>query len=166
MSNTDQTFKASGARPSRRSVVKGAAWAVPAIAVAATVPMASASCVPQAAVDPSQSCKKASAKTYRLVFFVANSCDPTNPEYGCSIVINAIYESTGKGNPLWVAGQGGDGSATNPIYICNATNMAATTIVNATITCNGTTYPAQDYPVTMPQYTSANSLCTNLNWPC
>lgn len=42
MTNTEK-IQASGSRPSRRTIVKGAAWAVPAITVAAAVPMAAAS---------------------------------------------------------------------------------------------------------------------------
>lgn len=59
---------------SRRTVAKGMAWAVPAMAVAATVPFAAASCVPTVGLAPG-SCKKANVNSYYLLFNLSG--DPT-----------------------------------------------------------------------------------------
>lgn len=141
---------------SRRTVTKAMAWAVPAMTVAATVPIAAASCVPEPVVNPDTSCKKANAKSYKIYFTLGGEdCDGPS---GCTGTITKIYEATGGGATLWTGSIPADGS--QPAIICDANNMSNNVWVTASIDCvNGGA--SQDYLVDMPQFTSANSTCVD-----
>ena len=159
MNITDQPTQASGSRPSRRTVVKGAAWAVPAIAVAGAVPAyaaASADCTPKP-VLLSGSCKLANNSAYKFVFGVG--ADPGCSTTGCTITIYQV-SYFGSGDVLWSGtAQGGD-----TIVICQTPSNANFLNVTASITCGGVTGPTTVYPkIAMPQFTSNN--CTEESFP-
>ena len=97
----------SGLRPSRRTVVKGAAWAVPAVAVAASTPASASSPVPpEIQFGESQLCKLPGAsqadncydKGY-VAFLVFDNTANTQPYYLCS-----VESFTAKGAELCVVG--------------------------------------------------------------
>lgn len=77
MSHTDATM-AGDLRPARRTIVKGAAWAVPAVAIAA--PASAASCSsPVSAIGCGNACKHTAngsgRRFYHFVFCFTNTCD-------------------------------------------------------------------------------------------
>jgi hypothetical protein len=87
---------------SRRTVTKAMAWAVPAVAVAATAPIAAASCIPQFGIAAG-SCKKANASSYYLIFDLNG--DPTctaPPECDDTAVVYALRYK-GNQNIFWGA---------------------------------------------------------------
>lgn len=141
---------------SRRTVTKAMAWAVPAMTVAATVPIAAASCVPAPVIDVNSSCKKANAKSYKLYFTLGGEdCDgPIN----CTGTITQVRESTGQGAVLWTGSVPADGST--PILICDANNMGNYIMVTASIDCVNNGVP-QEYQVSMAQFNSANNTCAD-----
>jgi len=152
---------------SRRTVTKAMAWAVPAVAVAATVPGAAASCVPVIVIDPGQSCKTANVNNYKLVFKFSADCTPE----ACEGQIIRIQAKTG-GNPeLWPnpakCPNGSQPTATptvaphpmtSPIYLCDACNMASSVIVTWTAPCVSGTQVTE---VSMPQWNNAASTCSS-----
>ena len=96
-----------GARPSgsnRRTVVKGAAWAVPAVAVAAAAPAYAASCIPVITLGPT-SCKCPGQSTgdpwtYFLTFCVdLTGCPPQDVQ---TFTISKVASKSGGpgGTPL------------------------------------------------------------------
>src|SRR4051794_21669764 len=90
MSNTSG---ADTAPPSRRSVVKGAAWAVPAIIVAGAAPTVAASTVCLTASFGATSCKQPGNTNnygYRLDIRFTNSC-PTS----VTITVTQVASNTG-----------------------------------------------------------------------
>lgn len=137
---------------SRRTLAKGVAWAVPAVAVTATAPAYARSpgCVP--VIDVANSCKHASEDSYKLVFALSESCADS-----CTLSITRVYEATGLARELW----SGTAAAGTPIVICNAPNMSRNVMVTATITCDGVG-TSRDYSVVMPQLTSTG--CTLAYW--
>lgn len=143
---------------SRRTVTKAMAWAVPAVAVASTVPMAAASCIPVPVVLDT-SCKKANESSYKLFFALGGEdCDGTST---CTGTIDKIYEATGQGRTLFTGPSPADGAT--PILICDAANMSNKVMVTASIDCVNGGAP-MDYEVTMPQFNSANSTCADSNF--
>ena len=167
MNITDQPTQASGSRPSRRTVVKGAAWAVPAIAVASAVPAHaanSADCTPKPGLT-SASCKKANEKKYKLVFTVVNAAGCASTQ-DCTIVVTKLAYS-GNGREVWSGNlQGGQ-----ELIVCDLDAQANGVTVTATITCPGGAAIQGVYPIKMPQATSNNcpdsvfSSCGNGNTP-
>ncbi|MBN7793413.1 hypothetical protein [Microbacterium esteraromaticum] len=143
---------------SRRTVTKAMAWAVPAVAVASTVPTAAASCIPVPVVLDS-SCKKANESSYKLYFALGGEdCDDPG---SCTGTITKITEQTGQGRTLYTGSTPADG--VTPILICDANNMANKVWVTASIDCVDGGAP-KDYLVTMPQFNSANSTCADSNF--
>lgn len=132
---------------SRRTVTKAMAWAVPAVAVATTVPYAAASCVPTTlTVDPTGSCKRSNGNDYVLTLIVrGNDCTAT----GCTGTITKIVEKTGQHATIWE----GSKSLGEGIVICDANNMASSVWVYATLSCLSTP-PAGYFEVSMPTLSS------------
>lgn len=134
---------------SRRTVAKGIAWSVPAVAMATAAPAFASSCEYTLVIDPTLSCKKANTNDYRLVFKVGVTAQ--GPAH-CVVpddytaTITKVYESTGQGGTLW------EGYAETPasISICNTDNMSAWVMVTATFP-DGT---RDDIQVKMPNFNS------------
>ena len=156
MNITDQPTQASGSRPSRRTVVKGAAWAVPAIAVASAMPATAASCVPAPVIDTNNSCKQANQNNYKLAFKVGGKNCPDRPD--CTVEITRVYEATGQAVQLWPSLTSTTEGGT--IVICGSGNMSAKIMVTAIISCPGTVGTAKNYEVTMPSLPSTGGACT------
>lgn len=138
---------------SRRTLAKGAAWSVPAVAVAAAAPAYAQSvpCVP--VLDEVNSCKNAKADQYKLVFTLSGSnCG------ACTLEIRRVYEATGQGRTIWA----GVATGGTPIYVCEPYNMSNYIMIEARINCPGDEGTWQSYKVRMPQLTSSN--CTTEEW--
>ncbi|WP_220490912.1 hypothetical protein [Tessaracoccus sp. MC1627] len=148
----------SAAPINRRTVAKGIAWSVPAVAIAGTAPAFAASrCVPEPVADPTKSCKKAGQEqSYKLYFAISGETCNLND---CSGTITQIKEKTGQGTVLWTGTAALDGNT--PVIICNTNNMASSVLVNATITCGTTTTTYTDFEVDMPNFNSAGNTCTD-----
>ncbi|WP_228488827.1 hypothetical protein [Raineyella fluvialis] len=109
MTNTEN-IQASGSRPSRRTVVKGAAWAVPAIAVASATPAFAASRCLQLSFSGT-ACKVSNQGQYFIQqICFSNSCQ------SLSLTIDRVQNNSGKvlylcdGTTKWTP-------STNPITI-------------------------------------------------
>ena len=147
----------SAAPINRRTVAKGIAWSVPAVAIAGAAPaFATSHCTPVVVIDVAASCKIANQSSYKLAFNIeGDNCDPG----ACTGTITRIYENTGLGRTIWTGSVAADGVAT--AQICNtAFNMSNFVNVVATINCGGT-ITQFDGKVDMPQFTSANSTCAD-----
>lgn len=154
MSNANETLNSPTI--GRRTIVKGAAWAVPVVAVSAAAPAFAASrCVPVPVIDGLQSCKVANEDKYRLVFGIGgNNCDDAD----CTGTIYRIWESTGQGRTLWESTAGLPADNVSAVNICGAHNMSNFVMVNASFTC-GTTQTSGDYQVRMPNFMSSGNTC-------
>ncbi|MHA6509012.1 hypothetical protein [Tessaracoccus sp. Y1736] len=147
----------SAAPINRRTVTKGIAWSVPAVAVAGAAPaFATSHCEPILVIDGDLSCKKSGFGSYKLVFKVSgDNCDPG----ACSGTIYEISENTGGPNAkiLWESAVGSPADGATPIVICGEEtgDSAAYLVVKATIVC-GTTTIEFDEPVKTPQFNSNN----------
>lgn len=141
MTNNEQ---GSGLRPSRRSVVKGAAWAVPAVAVAAAAPSAAASPPPPPVINFGQSefCKlpgsstKDSCYTNGYVAFLSFVNTSTQDFYLCG-----INSMTINGQSLCIVGMssGQCTSFDSQIVIAgNTTTVVAVWTSNASSSASGT----------------------------
>ncbi|WP_220489357.1 hypothetical protein [Tessaracoccus sp. MC1679] len=148
----------SAAPINRRTVAKGIAWSVPAVAVAGAAPAFAASrCVPKPVVDGTKSCKKAgSEQSYKLYFGISGAgCDLGT----CTGTITQIKEKTGQATVLWTGSSPADG--TTALIVCNTNNMASSVLVNATITCGTTISTFTDFEVSMPNFNSAGNTCAD-----
>jgi len=143
---------------SRRTVTKAMAWAAPTIAVAATVPITSASCIPWPVVADG-SCKKADQNSYKLFFTVGGkNC---TGGFECTGTITRIWEATGQKRTLWEGSAAADGET--PIIVCNTPNMANNLNVDAKLDCVGDG-GVKTYLVNMPNFNSANNQCADSNF--
>ncbi|WOP17217.1 hypothetical protein [Raineyella sp. LH-20] len=137
MSNSDNPIKASGSQPSRRTIVKGAAWAVPAIAVASATPAMAASpeCL-QFTLGPS-ACKwpgSGNNWSYNLELCVQNTCTG-----GGSVTITIEYLQTNSGASLVPCGTSpfpkqlvipaGGSACTGSLGAFSSTNSASTIFI-------------------------------------
>lgn len=135
MSNTEN-IKAPGSRPSRRTVVKGAAWAVPAVVVASATPAFAAS--PGELQVTGNACKLPgnSNDTYKGNVFGLTATNTFNAP-----ITITILSITLAGTDLGAIGvlQEGCGSIGNPFTVAPNTtiNIAAVT-ANAGNSQNGT----------------------------
>lgn len=158
---TDQQHTTTSSRPTRRSLVKGAAWAVPAVAVAA---VAVAAAAPKAAASPvcvpvlsEQSCKRGNHYHYRLRFRLPQT-GYGEPCRNCSLRITGIYNLSG--TALWTGSEGADDS----IYICQ--QLPATIRVTGAVRCGGRNAPWVAFPdQTMSTSAVSNSACRNFPGP-
>ena len=144
---------------SRRTVAKGIAWSVPAVAMATAAPAFASSCEYTLVIDPTQSCKKANTNDYRLVFKVdVTAQGPAHcvvpDDY--TATITKVYESTGQGGTLWE----GSAETGDPIIICNAGNMANKVMVTATFPDG-----SRNIQVVMPNFNSIAE-CQASDFPC
>ena len=132
-----------GARPSgtnRRTVVKGAAWAVPAVAVASAAPaMASSPCIPEITFgDDSCRCPGQSDSGFEFTYFLrfcATSDDCPNSE-GETVTITGVASKTGGpgGTPLVPVGfvfpiEVPVGECTSTVYQFGSTNSTINLIL-------------------------------------
>ena len=146
-----------GTRITRRTVTRGIAWSTPVLAVATTVPAFAASpCEIDLVLDVNQSCKKANASDYRLVFKITAGACPV-PE-GCTGTIHKVTETTGQARVLFQ----GAVAVGDPVLICDANNMSANLLVNASISCDGGV--PKDYVVKMNQFTNNASTCSGTDF--
>ncbi len=91
------TQQTGGLKPSRRTLVKGAAWSVPVVAVAGAAPAMAASCLPTFTLAPtSVKCCSGKVKSYKLDIIVTDTSGCVAA--GASICIQSILPDTG-GNP-------------------------------------------------------------------
>ena len=88
--------------PARRTITKGAAWAVPVVAVGAAAPMAAASpCVVEITFNVAASCKcPGTPSSYTLSFCATSRCAPA----GTVIYITDVLTTTGKSLSLTPTG--------------------------------------------------------------
>jgi hypothetical protein len=148
--------KSKPAGVSRRTVTKAMAWSVPAIAVAATTPMAAASCIPQVGVAPG-SCKKANASSYYLILDLEG--DPTcDAPIDCTGQVFALRYA-GNNEIFWGAENGPPTAFGTGISICNI-NPANFIEAYVSISCinNGAPFWTP-YTIDMPQI--SNGKCVD-----
>lgn len=139
---------------SRRTVTRGIAWTTPVVAIATAAPAFAASCDITLVLDPLQSCKKANANSYRLVFQISAGACEVPP--GCTATITKVTENTGQATVLYSGPPVQNGQ---PLVICNTNNLSSKVIVTATISCDGGV--SKDYLVTVNQFTNNASTCTS-----
>lgn len=87
---------ADGAPPSRRSIVKGAAWAMPAVVVAGAAPTVAASVQCLTASFEGDSCKQPGSGNnygYRLQICFTNGCNT-------AVTVTVISVASNTGNPV------------------------------------------------------------------
>lgn len=141
---------------SRRTVTKAMAWAVPAVAVASTVPIAAASCIPQIGITD-DSCKKANASSYYLRFDLTGDPNCVAP-VDCSGVVYALRYN-GNQQIFW-------GSESNPnpvalgaeIIVCNI-NPANYIHAYVSVDCINDGAPFwTTYDIGMPQVSNGKCL--------
>ncbi len=137
---------------SRRTLAKGAAWAAPAVVVAAATPAMAASCTYTLELSAA-SCKVAGGESnYKLIFVVVPSSPNCTP---CEATITKVWQNTGGEETYWT----GSVPSGTPITICNAPNMSSKVRVNALIPC----IPLPEagyYLVDMPNFNSSNNTCS------
>lgn len=129
---------------SRRTIAKGAAWAVPVIAVGAAAPLAAASGPPPVIVqasglgckEPGKSFSKDSPFAYRLSLEVTTSFDDTVTLIGCTVPSGdpavAFLESS---HEVFVVGN------PNPIEVRVASTNSANGTAVLTFSYSGGTVP-------------------------
>lgn len=99
---------AQGLRPARRTIVKGAAWAVPAIAVAAPALAAGAS-QPISTIGCGNVCKHpGEPKYYHFIFCFSNTADEPITVYIDSMNINGVVRNANVNCPAAEAGCTGE----------------------------------------------------------
>lgn len=136
---------------SRRTVAKGVAWSVPAVAVASAAPMAAASpttCIPVVTINPDKSCKEADQKNYLLNLVLKDSC---GKDLTCSAVITAVKDKanndSGRIKTYW------EGILPIPspegVLVCNADSMPAKVWITGTTDCPDIESPF-NREITMP----------------
>jgi hypothetical protein len=149
-------------RPSRRTIAKGAAWAVPVIAIGASAPAFAASggiCIPEFAVQPgSFKCCNTAVKNMKLVLKVVptNDCALTGTDVIC---ITDIQLSNGQpiGQLVWDGSQCATTSGTFTVYLLDTQSCTVNLDVYFTI---------NDGPVQISQIKSANIPSGNTAGDC
>lgn len=145
---------------SRRTVTKAMAWAVPAVAVAATVPIASASCIPTISISQ-RSCKCPGKSSQNLPwhYYLEICAGGTTCPLGNSVVtITRIV--TNSGVQIWTGSQTINSASGCVLIEGNSSNSANWLDIYFSVNGVPQGYSRESAPPDCDKVTNAIGTCT------